>query len=104
MVDDRCSARSHTNGTGQGHEQPLNSDQTPQQILLQSLEQQTAESHEAIDYYRTFLARLLDFVSRGQPEAVDRLIDNIRAGASFDQVFQTLSELRPDIGPLDFKE
>ncbi|KAL4754448.1 hypothetical protein BDW72DRAFT_190042 [Aspergillus terricola var. indicus] len=53
---------------------------------------------ETLEYYRTFLARLLDFVSHGEPEAVDRLFQFIRSGASQEQIFDTLAELRAAVG------
>jgi hypothetical protein len=49
--------------------------------------------NENAEYYQTFLRRLIDVVSHGQPEAVDSLIATIRSGASQAEIFRELSEL-----------
>ncbi|KAL4814233.1 hypothetical protein BDW67DRAFT_166495 [Aspergillus spinulosporus] len=76
---------SQSNGTGYNHEQAGG--------------HRTIETEiESLEYYRTFLARLLDFVSHGEPEAVERLFQFIRSGASQEQIFNTLVELRAAAG------
>ncbi|KAL4987541.1 hypothetical protein BDW68DRAFT_108848 [Aspergillus falconensis] len=80
LTDSNCPVSSQSNGTSHNHEQ--------------ALERQI----ETLEYYRTFLARLLDFVSHGEPETVDRLFQFIRSGASQEQIFDTLVELRAAAG------
>ncbi|KAL4786761.1 hypothetical protein BJX76DRAFT_70274 [Aspergillus varians] len=76
---------SQSNGTGRNPEQAGGHEAT-------NIETETAE------YYQTFLGRLLTLVSHGQPEAVNRLIEFIRSGASQQQIFEALSELGADDG------
>ncbi|KAL4806448.1 hypothetical protein BDV18DRAFT_160514 [Aspergillus unguis] len=81
-----------TNGTN--HENEQLSEQ-------QALEQQAAELNEALAYYRTFLTRFFNVVSRGEQAAVDRLIETIRAGASHEEIYQALTELGANDHQLD---
>lgn len=76
---------SQSNGTGYNNEQAGGHQAIEREI-------------ESLEYYRTFLARLLDFVSHGEPGAVDRLFQFIRSGASQEQIFDTLAELRAVAG------
>ncbi|KAL4735063.1 hypothetical protein BDV11DRAFT_208823 [Aspergillus similis] len=85
LTDSNCPVSSQSNGTGHNHEQAGG--------------HRTIETEiETLEYYRTFLARLLDFVSHGEPEAVDRLFQFIRSGASQEQIFEMLAELRAVAG------
>ncbi|RDW74697.1 uncharacterized protein DSM5745_07359 [Aspergillus mulundensis] len=72
---------SQTNGAGRNDEQ--------------AGERRAADADiETLEYYKTFLARLLTVVSHGQPETVERLFQTIRSGATQEQIFEMLAELR----------
>ncbi|KAL4934906.1 hypothetical protein BDV06DRAFT_208024 [Aspergillus oleicola] len=79
---------SQTNGTSHNHEQAGNHEDLEVDL-------------ELAEYYQTFLSRFLTVVSHGEPEAVNRLIGIIRSGASENEIFATLAELRADIEPAE---
>ncbi|KAL4927388.1 uncharacterized protein BDV17DRAFT_292610 [Aspergillus undulatus] len=86
LTDTSYPASSQTNGTTHNHEQAGSHE-------VSDIELENAE------YYQTFLSRFLTVVGHGQPEAVSRLIGIIRAGASEDEIFAALADLRADIEP-----
>ncbi|KAL2800078.1 hypothetical protein BJX66DRAFT_332693 [Aspergillus keveii] len=83
IIDDILLVSHETNGHSNqsGNSEPTNSHQVNE------------ADNENAEYYQTFLRRLIDVVSHGQPEAVDSLIATIRSGASQAEIFRALSEL-----------
>ncbi|KAL2846736.1 hypothetical protein BJX68DRAFT_268455 [Aspergillus pseudodeflectus] len=83
LIDDIPLASHETNGHSN---QSGNSEPTNGHLVNEA-------NNENAEYYQTFLRRLIDVVSHGQPEAVDSLIATIRSGASQAEIFMALSEL-----------
>ncbi|KAJ5605732.1 hypothetical protein N7510_008513 [Penicillium lagena] len=55
--------------------------------------QDLADGNQEVRYYRGFLERLLDLVTHGEEQAVNRMISVIRSGASHDAILAALAEM-----------